>query len=143
MPIIAEELEDLPLKAARAISAVLRARLAAHPATDPITLTRDEAMIALGLVNAVVEALARGVEEPRSDSLIDSAGREQPARMTEPRTVEVRTLKVYGPDAQGALTLSLIRADGSTTCMVADADQAMHEMADLLERVDYGDNARR
>lgn len=60
MPIIAEELENMPIEAARAISAVLSEKLEALPIVTTVSLTRDEAILALGLVNAVVESLELG-----------------------------------------------------------------------------------
>lgn len=57
MRIIAEELEEMPLEAARAVAGVLSAQLEAFPITIMVNLTRDEAILALGLVNAVIESL--------------------------------------------------------------------------------------
>ena len=58
--------------------------------------------------------------------------------MPEPRTVDVRTLEFNNPNDQGVLTVSLTRDDGHCTAIFVNADQALREMADLLDPVGYG-----
>lgn len=63
MSVRAEDLEDMPLEAARAVAGVLDSQLL-DLSNEGITLTRDEAILALGLVNAVIESLEMAALRP-------------------------------------------------------------------------------
>ena len=65
MSMLDAELDNIPLEASRGISALLQGQLDAFPPTATIALTRDEAALALGLVNAIVESLELPVK-PRT-----------------------------------------------------------------------------
>jgi hypothetical protein len=59
------------------------------------------------------------------------------------RTVETATLKLHGPNAEGVVTVELIDHTGHSLALFVDKDQAAQQCADLLERMDYGENPER
>lgn len=63
--------------------------------------------------------------------------------MVQPRTVEVRRLKLHGPNSEGVITIETIDANGHSTAVFVDAYEALAAMADLLQRVDYGEKPAR